>query len=226
MVSPLFGLGVSALRADPQTLARELFGYFTRPVTDAVPGLGMSVRAVGRALGIGESTLRSSLTRGTGIPSERLAGRIIDATRAVMATPASPEVAQRLANLTPAELERASRGAGAVDVLSVGMRNTRSGDRTRTTTAPEPVLSDAVSPHSLAPDTQSFRVIVETTASDRARAAAGGRRREYQYKSLGARTRAVDYDSYVSGLQDAGVRVIGVIEYGSGGSVSRTDLRD
>jgi hypothetical protein len=43
---------------------------------------------------------------------------------------------------------------------------------------------------------------------------------------LGRRTTAVDYDSYVSGLQDAGVNVIGIIEYGAGGNVSRTDLRD
>jgi hypothetical protein len=42
---------------------------------------------------------------------------------------------------------------------------------------------------------------------------------------LGRRTTAVDYDSYVSGLQDAGVNVIGIIEYGRGGGVSRTDLR-
>ena len=225
MVSPLFGLGVGALRADPQTLARELFGYFTRPIEGAVPGLGMSVRAVGRALGIGESTLRTALTRGTGIPSERLAARIIDATRNVMQTPATPEVAQRLARMSPAELERASRGAGAVDVLSVGMRNQRTGDRTRTTTSPEPVLSDAVLPHRLASDTQSFRVVTETTASDRTRAAGQGRRRSYEYKTLGRRTVAVDYDSYVSGLQDAGVRIVGVIEYSAGGDVTRTDLR-
>jgi hypothetical protein len=105
------------------------------------------------------------------------------------------------------------------------MRNERRGDRTRTTTAPEPVLSEAVLPHRLAPDTQSFRVIVETSPSDRTRAAAQGRTRSYEYKSLGRRTTAVDYDSYVSGLQDAGVNVIGIIEYGRGGGVSRTDLR-
>jgi hypothetical protein len=226
MVSPLFGLGVAALRGDSQTLARELFGYFTRPIEGAIPGLGMSVRAVGRALDINESTLRSAMTRGTGVPSEALANRIIEGTRAVMATPATPEVAQRLAQMTPAELERASRGAGATDVMNVGMRNTRTGDRTRTTTAPQPVLSEAVLPHRLAPDTQSFRVIVETSASDRTRAAAQGRTRSYEFKSLGRRTTAVDYDSYVSGLQDAGVNVIGIIEYGAGGNVSRTDLRD
>jgi hypothetical protein len=226
MVSPLFGFGVAALRGDSQTLARELFGYFTRPIEGAIPGLGMSVRAVGRALDINESTLRSAMTRGTGVPSEALANRIIEGTRAVMATPATPEVAQRLAQMTPAELERASRGAGATDVMSVGMRNTRTGDRTRTTTAPQPVLSEAVLPHRLAPDTQSFRVIVETTPDDRTRAAAQGRTRSYEFKSLRRKTLAVDYDSYVSGLQDAGVNVIGIIEYGAGGNVSRTDLRD
>lgn len=225
MVSPLFGLGVAALRADPQTLARELFGYFTRPIEGAVPGLGMSVRAVGRALGINESTLRSSMTRGSGIPSEALAGRILEATRGIMSTPATPEVAQRLANMTPAELERASRGAGARDVLSVGMGNVRQGDRTRTTTYPEPVLADAVRPHQLAPDTQTFRVIVEPSASDQARAAAQGRRRPYEYKALGRRTTAVGFEGYVQGLADAGVRVLGVIEYGSAGDVTRTDLR-
>lgn len=225
MVSPLFGLGVAALRADPQTLARELFGYFTRPIEGAVPGLGMSVRAVGRALGINESTLRSSMTRGSGIPSEALAGRILEATRGIMSTPALPEVAQRLASMTASELERASRGAGARDVLSVGMANSRQGDRTRTTTYPEPVLADAVRPHSLASDTQSFRVIVETTASDQARAAGQGRRRSYEFKSLGKRTTAVGFEGYIQGLQDAGVRVIGVIEYGSAGDVTRTDLR-
>lgn len=225
MVSPLFGLGVAALRADPQTLARELFGYFTRPIEGAVPGLGMSVRAVGRALGINESTLRTSMTRGSGIPSEALAGRILEATRGIMSTPALPEVAQRLASMTASELERASRGAGARDVLSVGMANSRQGDRTRTTTYPEPVLADAVRPHSLASDTQSFRVIVETTASDQARAAGQGRRRSYEFKSLGKRTTAVGFEGYIQGLQDAGVRVIGVIEYGSAGDVTRTDLR-
>lgn len=225
MVSPLFGLGVAALRADPQTLARELFGYFTRPIEGAVPGLGMSVRAVGRALGINESTLRSSMTRGSGIPSEALAARILEATRGIMSTPALPEVAQRLASMTASELERASRGAGARDVLSVGMANSRQGDRTRTTTYPEPVLADAVRPHSLASDTQSFRVIVETTASDQARAAGQGRRRSYEFKSLGKRTTAVGFEGYIQGLQDAGVRVIGVIEYGSAGDVTRTDLR-
>ena len=225
MVSRLFGLGVAALRADPQTLARELFGYFTRPIEGAVPGLGMSVRAVGRALGINESTLRSSMTRGDGIPSEALAGRILEATRGTMSTPALPEVAQRLASMTASELERASRGAGARDVLSVGMANSRQGDRTRTTTYPEPVLADAVRPHSLASDTQSFRVIVETTASDQARAAGQGRRRSYEFKSLGKRTTAVGFEGYIQGLQDAGVRVIGVIEYGSAGDVTRTDLR-
>jgi hypothetical protein len=226
MVSPLFGLGVAALRGDSQTLARELFGYFTRPIEGAIPGLGMSVRAVGRALDINESTLRSAMTRGTGVPSEALANRIIEGTRAVMATPATPDVAQRLAQMTPAELERASRGAGATDVMSVGMRNTRTGDRTRTTTAPQPVLSEAVLPHQLAPDTQSFRVIVETSPDDRTRAAAQGRTRSYEFKSLRRKTLAVDYDSYVSGLQDAGVNVIGIIEYGAGGNVSRTDLRE
>jgi hypothetical protein len=226
MVSPLFGLGVAALRGDSQTLARELFGYFTRPIESAIPGLGMSVRAVARALEINESTLRSAMTRGTGVPSEALANRIIEGTRAVMATPATPDVAQRLAQMTPAELERAARGAGATDVMSVGMRNTRTGDRTRTTTAPQPVLSEAVLPHQLAPDTQSFRVIVETSPDDRTRAAAQGRTRSYEFKSLRRKTLAVDYDSYVSGLQDAGVNVIGIIEYGAGGNVSRTDLRD
>lgn len=225
MVSPLFGLGVAALRADPQTLARELFGYFTRPIEGAVPGLGMSVRAVGRALGINESTLRSSMTRGSGIPSEALAGRILEATRGIMSTPATPEVAQRLANMTPAELERASRGAGAVDVLSVGMGNVRQGDRTRTTRFPEPVLSEAVRPHQLAPDTSTFRVIVETSASDQARAAGQGRQRSYEYKTLGRRTTAVGFEGYVQGLQDAGVRVVGVIEYGAGEGTTRTDLR-
>jgi hypothetical protein len=166
------------------------------------------------------------MTRGTGVPSEALANRIIEGTRAVMATPATPDVAQRLAQMTPAELERASRGAGATDVMNVGMRNTRTGDRTRTTTAPQPVLSEAVLPHQLAPDTQSFRVIVETSPDDRTRAAAQGRTRSYEFKSLRRKTLAVDYDSYVSGLQDAGVNVIGIIEYGAGGNVSRTDLRD
>jgi hypothetical protein len=88
------------------------------------------------------------------------------------------------------------------------------------------VLSEAVLPHQLAPDTQSFRVIVETSPDDRTRAAAQGRTRSYEFKSLRRKTLAVDYESYVSGLQDAGVNVIGIIEYGAGGNVSRTDLRD
>lgn len=225
MVSPLFGLGVAALRGDPQTLARELFGYFTRPIEGAVPGLGMSVRAVGRALGINESTLRSSLTRGAGIPSEALASRIVDATRAVMATPATPEVAQRLAVMTPAELERASRGAGAVDVLSVGMGSVRRQDRTTVTQYPEPTLAQAVRPHELAPETRSFRLIIGTTSDDQARAAGQGRKRTYEFKTLGRRTTAIGYEGYVQGLQDAGVNVAGIIEYGAGGGATRTDLR-